>query len=270
MTICRTQMPQTARAPRDDIVLHLPALRAFALGLCRSPDRADDLVQDTIVRAWSHFGSFTPGSNLRGWLFTILRNGYYSDLRKHRREVADPEGALVARLAVGQEHDVALAMGEFLVAFAALSVEHREVLTLVGALGFSYEEAAAATSLAVGTVKSRVSRARAILGACPLPGPDRSTIAVRRWASAPWNRADPARTRGGASRPAALVSGPSCCWRLCPPTCPRLCPHRRAWSVPDAAPPPPIRPSWSLLRRICLWRAAFCQSSAWLVPIRSE
>jgi RNA polymerase sigma-70 factor (ECF subfamily) len=163
---------------RDDIVLHVPALRAFALSLCRSPDRADDLVQDTVVRAWSHFDSFTPGTHLRGWLFTILRNGFYSDLRKHRREVADPEGVFVARLAVAPAHDGALAMSEFLRAFARLSPEHREVLTLVGALGFSYDEAAEVTSLAVGTVKSRVSRARAILGENPLPNRDCTTLAV--------------------------------------------------------------------------------------------
>lgn len=173
-----TSAPNASFTQRTEIVFHVPALRAFALGLCRSPDRADDLVQDTILRAWGHFDSFTPGSNLRGWLFTILRNGYYSDLRKRRREVADPEGAFVARLAIGPAHDGALAMNEFLAAFSELSPEHREVLTLVGALGFSYEEAAAATTLAIGTVKSRVSRARAILGACPLPAPDGTTVAV--------------------------------------------------------------------------------------------
>ena len=163
---------------RDDILLHAPALRAFALSLCRNPDQADDLVQDTMERAWAHFGSFTPGTQLRSWLFTILRNGFYSDLRKRRREVADPEGAFVARLAVGPDHDSALAMREFLHAFASLSAEHREVLTLVGALGLSYEEAAQVTALALGTVKSRVSRARAMLGENPLPAPDRTTTSV--------------------------------------------------------------------------------------------
>lgn len=163
---------------RDDIVLHLPALRAFALSLCRNPDRADDLVQDTMMRAWGHFGSFTPGTHLRSWLFTILRNGFYSDLRKRRREVADPEGAFVARLSVAPSHDGALAMSEFLRGFARLSPEHREVLTLVGALGFSYEEAAQVTGLAIGTVKSRVSRARSILGDNPLPDRDCTTLAV--------------------------------------------------------------------------------------------
>ncbi len=163
MTLQSRTQPTPIRSPRDDIVLHLPALRAFALSLTRSPDRADDLVQDTVEKAWRNIASFTPGTNLRGWLCTILRNSYYSSLRKTRREVPDPDGVFVARLAVSPAHDGALALREFLVAFAHLSPEHREVLTLVGALGFSYEEAAETTSLAIGTVKSRVSRARAIL-----------------------------------------------------------------------------------------------------------
>lgn len=172
--------------PREEIVLHLPALRAIALSLTRNPDRADDLVQDTIERAWRHISSFTPGTNLRAWLCTILRNAYYSDLRKTRREVPDTDGAFVARLSVRPAHDGVLALGDFLVAFGRLSPEHREVLTLVGALGFSYDEAAEATTQAVGTVKSRVSRARAILaghlhlqtGESPLPVTDATCAAI--------------------------------------------------------------------------------------------
>jgi RNA polymerase sigma-70 factor, ECF subfamily len=171
-------MQMTQISAPQDIVRHLPALKAFALLLCRNPDRAEDLVQDTVVNAWSHFGSFAPGSNLRGWLFTILRNGYYSDLRKRRREVADPDGLFVARLAVAPAHDGNLALGEFQRAFARLTPEHRQVLTLVGAMGYSYEEAAAATTLSVGTVKSRVSRARANLGECPLPAQDATVLGV--------------------------------------------------------------------------------------------
>jgi RNA polymerase sigma-70 factor, ECF subfamily len=76
--------------PRDELPLHLPALRAFAISLSRNPTTADDLVQDTIVKAWTRFDSFTLGTNLQAWLFTILRNTYFSSLRKHRREVADP------------------------------------------------------------------------------------------------------------------------------------------------------------------------------------
>ena len=84
--------------PRDELVKHLPALRAFALSLARNGHAADDLVQDTILKAWSKFDRFEPGTNMRAWLFTILRNSFYSDLRKHRRELADSDGIHAARL----------------------------------------------------------------------------------------------------------------------------------------------------------------------------
>ena len=146
--------------PREELPLHLPAMRAFAISLTRDLTAADDLVQDTIVKAWSNFDKFLPGSNLRAWLFTILRNTFYSDRRKRRREVMDPDGVHAARLFEKPAHDARLAMTDFLGAFNRLSPEHREVLILVGASGFSYEEAATMTDVAVGTVKSRVSRAR--------------------------------------------------------------------------------------------------------------
>lgn len=151
------------RDPRDEMPEHLPAMRAFALSLTRNAAQADDLVQDTIVKAWSNLDKFQPGSNLRAWLFTILRNTFYSDKRKSRREVADPEGLHAATLYDKPSHDGRLAFGEFSKAFDKLSPEHREVLILVGASGFSYEEAADTMGVAVGTVKSRANRARARL-----------------------------------------------------------------------------------------------------------
>ena len=149
--------------PRDELPGHLPALRAFAMSLTRNSASADDLVQDTIVKAWSNIDKFRPGSNLRAWLFTILRNTFYSDLRKRRRELPDPDGLHAARLCVKPAHDGRLAMNDFLRAFDQLSPEHREVLVLVGASGFAYEEAAQMMGVAVGTVKSRANRARARL-----------------------------------------------------------------------------------------------------------
>ncbi|MCB6179980.1 sigma-70 family RNA polymerase sigma factor [Rhodobacter sp. Har01] len=183
-------MDQTLSPPRDQITDHLPALRAFALSLTRNPDRAADLVQDAVIKAWTHIDSFQPGTNLRGWLFTILRNAHYSDLRKTRREVPDPDGLLAARLMVMPAHDGVLAMREFHAAFARLSAEHRQVLTLVGAHGYSYHEAAQSTALAVGTVKSRVSRARSDLlgrlglskGESPMPDPDKCFRGVEAFA----------------------------------------------------------------------------------------
>lgn len=146
--------------PREGLVELLPSLRAFAMSLTRNRSSADDLVQDTIVKAWSNSDKFMPGTNLQAWLFTILRNTYYSSLRKGRREVADPDGIHAQGLFVKPDHDGRLAYGDFQRAFDLLSPEHREVLTLVGASGFSCEEAAVTMGVAVGTVKSRASRAR--------------------------------------------------------------------------------------------------------------
>ena len=146
--------------PREELPDHLPALRAFAISLTRDATQADDLVQDTIVKAWSNFDKFTPGSNLRAWLFTILRNTFFSAKRKTKREVPDPDGIHTAGLYEKPAHDGRLAFSDFQTAFDKLSPQQREVLILVGASGFSYEEAAEMTGVAVGTVKSRANRAR--------------------------------------------------------------------------------------------------------------
>lgn len=149
--------------PRDELVEHLPALRAFAVSLTRDSVAADDLVQDSIVKAWKNIDKFQAGTNLRAWLFTILRNTFYSDRRRARREVGDADGALAATLSEKPRHDGALALSNFLKEFQKLPDEQREALILVGASGFSYEEAAETCGVAVGTVKSRVNRARAKL-----------------------------------------------------------------------------------------------------------
>ncbi len=154
--------------PRDEIASHIRDLRAFAMSLSRNHAAADDLVQDTIVKAWSNFEKFTLGTDLRAWLFTILRNTFYSNRRKASREVADPDGIHAGNLSVLPQHDGRLAFREFLVAFNELSAEHREVLILVGANGYSYEEAAGMMGVATGTAKSRANRARARL--CELMG----------------------------------------------------------------------------------------------------
>lgn len=172
--------------PREDFVQHLPSLRAYAMSLTRNVSAADDLVQDTIVKAWTNIDKFTVGTNLQAWLFTIQRNTYYSSLRKRRREVADPDGIHAQSLFVKPDHDGRLAYGDFQRAFDQLSPEHREVLTLVGASGFSCEEAAAMMNVAVGTVKSRASRARKRLselmflaeGEGAFSGVDQASLAV--------------------------------------------------------------------------------------------
>jgi RNA polymerase sigma-70 factor (ECF subfamily) len=149
--------------PRDDLVAHIPAPRAFARSLCGNRNVADDLVQDTLVKAWTKIDQYATGTNLRALLFTILRNTFYSLQRKRKREVADPDGIFAASLCDAPTHDARLAFREFRAAFHKLSAEHREVLTLVGVSGLSCEEAADIMGVAVGTVKSRANRARARL-----------------------------------------------------------------------------------------------------------
>lgn len=152
-----------AQDPQDELVEHLPAMRAFALSLTRNPAQADDLVQDTVVKAWTNFDKFETGTNLRAWLFTILRNTFYSNRRKAKREVPDVDGVFAAGLAEKPSHDGRLQLNDFKKAFDQLPVEQREALLLVGASGFSYEEAAATCGVAVGTIKSRANRGRRAL-----------------------------------------------------------------------------------------------------------
>ncbi|WP_113912463.1 RNA polymerase sigma factor [Roseovarius dicentrarchi] len=146
--------------PRDEIITHLKPMRAFALSLTRDMARADDLVQDTVVKAWTNIDKFTVGTNMRAWLFTILRNTFYSERRKAKREVADVDGAMTERMSVKPAHDGHLALTDFRRAFEQLPAEQREALILVGAQGFAYEEAAKMCDCAVGTVKSRANRGR--------------------------------------------------------------------------------------------------------------
>jgi RNA polymerase sigma-70 factor (ECF subfamily) len=145
---------------KAELIELLPSLRAFARSLAHNPAQADDLVQDTLVKALANVERFEPGTNLRAWLFTILRNHYYSQLRKAKREVEDADGRFAARIAVRPEQDGSVDLEDFKIAFQQLAPDHREVLTLVGASGCSYEEAAAICGCAVGTIKSRVNRAR--------------------------------------------------------------------------------------------------------------
>jgi RNA polymerase sigma-70 factor (ECF subfamily) len=150
-------------AIRDALLAAVPSLRAFAISLCGQVDRADDLVQDTLLRALSHIDRFERGTNLNAWLFTILRNLFHSEYRKRRREVEDPDGSYAGRLRVHPEQGSRLDFEDFRTALAKLPPDQREALLLVGASGFSYEEAAQICECAVGTIKSRVNRARSRL-----------------------------------------------------------------------------------------------------------
>jgi RNA polymerase sigma-70 factor (ECF subfamily) len=148
---------------RDDVVALIPALRAFAWSLSHNGSDADDLVQDTLIKAWSNREKFEPGTNLRAWLFTILRNTYYTVALRRRREVRDESGDLAEARGSPPTQDWSLAMHALQDALQKLPDEHREALILVGAAGLSYEEAAEICGCALGTLKSRVNRARARL-----------------------------------------------------------------------------------------------------------
>ena len=145
---------------RDSILSAIPNLRAFAISLSGNVDRADDLVQETVLRALANIDSFQPGTNMSAWLFTILRNLFRSEYRKRRREVEDATGMYAESMKSQPEQASRLEFEELRTALAQLPDDQREAVILVGASGFSYEEAAAICGCAVGTIKSRVNRAR--------------------------------------------------------------------------------------------------------------
>src|SRR5436305_9073528 len=171
-------------ALRDQMLGAVPSLRAFAISLSGNVDRADDLVQETLLRALANIQSFQPGTNMSAWLFTILRNHFRSEYRKRRREVEDGDGSYAETLKSHPEQTGRVEFEEFRVALAKLPADQREALILVGASGFSYDDAAAICGCAVGTIKSRVNRARTRLAdllaidSVDDFGPDRATRAV--------------------------------------------------------------------------------------------
>src|SRR5918993_4063246 len=161
-------MPQQDGSPLSDelrasLLKAIPHLRAFAISLTGKVDQADDLVQEAIMRGLNKLDTFTPGTDLQAWLFTILRNQFYTSLRKRRREVEDPDGVMAGLLSDPPDQHGHLDLDDLRAALGKLSVEQREVLLLIGAEGMSYEEAAAICETNVGTIKSRMNRARARL-----------------------------------------------------------------------------------------------------------
>jgi RNA polymerase sigma-70 factor (ECF subfamily) len=143
-----------------ELIAHIPHLRAFARFLTQNADQANDLVQDTIVRALRAQHQFQPGTNFKAWTFTILRNLHVNNMRRRHVKLESIEEGALDVYAVSPEQEKKLEFQELRVALAKLSREHREVLLLVGASGFQYEEAAKICKCAVGTIKSRLSRAR--------------------------------------------------------------------------------------------------------------
>ncbi len=162
---------------RNEMIALIPSLRAFARGLCGNRELADDLAQDAMMRAWAARDSYTMGTNFRAWMFMILRNQFYTTMRKNSRMSSwDPEAA--ERLlveAAPQQHAIHLTDVEK--ALQKLPNEQREILLLVGAGGASYEEAAQITGCAIGTVKSRLARGRQALAAL-INGADEPTVSA--------------------------------------------------------------------------------------------
>ena len=159
------------KAFRDDLLAIIPQLRSFARGLCGNRDLADDLAQDAMTRAWAARTSYQQGTNFRAWIFMILRNQFYTTIRKNSRMVSwDPEIAERLLVVDASQHD-SINVDDVAKALQKLSVEQREVLMLIGANGLSYEEAAEVMGCAIGTIKSRLARGRVALSAL-INGPD--------------------------------------------------------------------------------------------------
>ncbi len=161
--------PRPPRTPAEDeqfkreLVQLIPHLRAFARTLCGDPTAADDLAQDAMLKAWDARASFEMGTNMKAWTFMILRNQFYSEKRRSWRQSQLDQEAAERTLVAVDDPEAPVALDELRQCLAMLPIEQREALVLVGAGGFAYEEAAAICECAVGTVKSRVSRARRAL-----------------------------------------------------------------------------------------------------------
>ena len=150
-------------ALRKRMLAAVPVLQDFATSFTDNRDRVDDLVQDAFVLAWANMHQFERGTNLEAWLFRILRNLFHSEYRKRKHEVEDADGAFAARLKTHPDQQSHLDFEDFRAALATLPRDQREALILVRAHGMSYEEAAEVCNAPVGTIKSRVNRARSRL-----------------------------------------------------------------------------------------------------------
>jgi RNA polymerase sigma-70 factor (ECF subfamily) len=200
----------------DEMVSLVPQLHTFARSLCRDGVRADDLVQEALLRAFNNIQRFKPGTNLKAWLFTIVRNEHYSQLRRRKFEAHDIPGDALPEPSVPPDHDGELELRDLNRALACLSPGQRAALILVSASGFSYDEAASICGCAVGTIKSRVARARSSLlamldGRIPVENSERDELvdgsheALGRTPVLDQPPALPSRSVGAASRRSASL-----------------------------------------------------------------
>jgi RNA polymerase sigma-70 factor (ECF subfamily) len=144
----------------DEMLALVPKLRAHAWVLTHGAPDADDLVQETLARAWQFRHTFQPGTNLKAWMYRILRNVFLASVSGKLRTIQDVDGKFAARLSQEAAQDWSLRFGELMGRIALLPEQHAEALLLVAGSGLTYEEAAEVCFCSVGTIKSRVSRAR--------------------------------------------------------------------------------------------------------------
>lgn len=170
--------PSADKEFRDGLVEAIPYVRAFSRTLCGSKAPADDLAQETLAKAWAARASFQQGTNLKAWLFMIARNQFYSDKRRSWRSVAWDEELADVRLVAPSGQLQHVELGDLKRALTKITPEQREALILVGAGGLSYEEASVVCNCAIGTVKSRVARARQAIERM-LTGPDGGDLPAR-------------------------------------------------------------------------------------------
>lgn len=166
-------MTKTAEVPSDvetipfdeiafktELTALIPHLRAFARSLCGNATLADDVAQDAMLKAWNKRLNFQPGTNLKAWTFTILRNQFYSLKRRSWRATSLEQEVAEQTIVSVDNQDDSMRLNELRRALDMLSDDKREAVILVGASGMSYEEAGEICGCAAGTIKSRVSRAR--------------------------------------------------------------------------------------------------------------
>ncbi len=179
---------------RTALLSAIPELRGFAVALCGSRDQGDDLVQETLLRAWRHLNNFREGTNMAAWLFTILRNLYFNECRRRRHQVEDVGGRHAARVTIVPDQEGWSIGSDLRYALGQLTVPQREAVILLGAAGMSVAQAAAVCGCEAGTIKSRASRGRARLAALLAgePWPDEESEADGREDL----RALPARPKG--------------------------------------------------------------------------
>lgn len=158
-------MNAPSQSLRDDLVKSIPSLRAFAISLCHNRTEADDLVQETLIRAWNNLSNFQEGTNLKAWLFTILRNNFYNGLRRQKHQTEYARNMDNSQFVVQASQDKTLEFSDVMRSLADLPPDQREALILVTVENMSYEEVALICDCPIGTVKSRVNRARARLEA---------------------------------------------------------------------------------------------------------